>query len=89
MGYVHRRRKPFTPGTLQLEFELHTIVLIIITTSSQQYDDNGKLKQDMILVVYVSNLSNYHGLSADRTYSNVVRSCKCYTEPYSSSSNLI
>ena len=25
-----------------------------------KYDDNGKLKQEMILVVYVSNLSNYH-----------------------------
>jgi vesicle coat complex subunit len=25
-----------------------------------KYDDNGKLEQEMILVVYVSNLSNYH-----------------------------
>jgi coatomer subunit beta len=25
-----------------------------------KYDDNGKLKQEMILVVYVSNISNYH-----------------------------
>jgi vesicle coat complex subunit len=25
-----------------------------------KYDDNGKLELEMILVVYVSNLSNYH-----------------------------